>query len=314
MSTQARQLVTTRLVAAPRDLVWEAWTRADHLDKWWGPRGFTTTTESMDFRVGGEWRFEMRHAEYGVYPNRVRYTEILSGERLAYDHDSGVENDPNGFTNLVTFTTEGSGTRVTMTATLPSDEAVRVAKEHGATEGGKQTLERLSERLAEAEAGDLVITRTFAAPLARVWAAWTEPSRLAKWWGPSGFGMEVAKHELRPGGLFHYAMRPPNSTDVWWGRMVYREIVPMARLVWVNSFSDAEGGLTRHPLAATWPAEILNVVSFREVEGHTEFVIRGRPIRASEEELAIFQGVRSNVEGGFAGTFAQLDAYLAAEG
>ncbi len=59
-----------------------------------GPTGFTTTTHSFDFRVGGEWRYTMQHAEYGSFPNRVRYVEIEPGNRIVYDHDTGEENGP----------------------------------------------------------------------------------------------------------------------------------------------------------------------------------------------------------------------------
>jgi uncharacterized protein YndB with AHSA1/START domain len=94
---------------------------------------------------------------------------------------------------------------------------------------------------------EFVIKRTFAAPLERVWKAWTDPDQLLRWWGPKGFTTVSAKiGELKPGGVFHYCIRSPQGQEMW-GRFVYREIVRNERLVYINSFSDAEGGIGRHP-------------------------------------------------------------------
>ena len=71
----AREIIQMRAVAAPRALVWEAMTEARHADAWWGPLGFTNKTTSMDVRVGGEWLFDMSHAQHGIFPNRIVYIE-----------------------------------------------------------------------------------------------------------------------------------------------------------------------------------------------------------------------------------------------
>ena len=54
-----REIVATRIFDAPRELVWKVWTEQEHIGQWWGPKGFTTTTYSMDVRPGGVWRFVM---------------------------------------------------------------------------------------------------------------------------------------------------------------------------------------------------------------------------------------------------------------
>ncbi len=92
---------------------------------------------------------------------------------------------------------------------------------------------------------DFVIARTFDAPRELVWKAWTEPEHLAQWWGPKGCTIRVVKLDLRPGGMFHYAMAVPARATTCGRRFVYREIAPPERIVYVNSFSDAEGG--SHP-------------------------------------------------------------------
>ncbi|MBM3266977.1 MAG: SRPBCC domain-containing protein [Candidatus Sericytochromatia bacterium] len=143
-----RDLVTARVFDAPRDLVFEAWTDPRHVDRWMGPRGFTTTTSEMDFRVGGSWRYVMRHEQYGSFENVVTYREIVRPERLVYDH--GSPEDPTMMLVTVRFAEEGDGrTRLTMRSRFPSAEARdKVVAEVGAVEGGRQTLDRLAEHLA----------------------------------------------------------------------------------------------------------------------------------------------------------------------
>src|SRR5579862_7545096 len=113
----------------------------------------------------------------------------------------------------------------------------------------------LEKFLARDEA--FVITRVFDAPRELVWQVWTDPKHLTNWWGPKGLTMTACKVDLRPGGLFHYGMKTPDGHEMW-GKFVYRQIIPPERLVLVVSFSDEQGGITRHPMSATWPLEVLN--------------------------------------------------------
>jgi uncharacterized protein YndB with AHSA1/START domain len=160
---------------------------------------------------------------------------------------------------------------------------------------------------------EFVVTRTFNAPRDLVWKAWTEPERLAQWWGPKGCTIRVVKLDLRPGGMFHYAMQFEPGHDMW-GRFIYREIEGPDRLVFVNSFSDASGGITRAPfpqLGDSWPLEVLNTVTLTERGGETTLALRGCPINATEEEQKMFASMVGSMQQGFTGTFDKLAAYLA---
>ena len=131
---------------------------------------------------------------------------------------------------------------------------------------------------------DLVITRVFDAPRELVWKAWTEPERLKKWWGPETFTAPVIKMDLRVGGSYLYCMRSPEGQD-FWTTGVYREIVPMERLVYTDSFSDAEGNVvtaSQHGLQGDWPLELLVTVTFEEVGGKTKMTLRQSGIPAGE--------------------------------
>ena len=157
---------------------------------------------------------------------------------------------------------------------------------------------------------ELVITRVLDAPRELVWKAFAESDRLAQWWGPAGYVMLVRSLDFRPGGVFHYAMRSPDG-HVMWGRFVYRDIQAPERLVFVSSFSDEEGAITRAPFSPTWPLEILNTVTLSEADGKTMLTLRGGPINATDEERATFWNAQDSLRHGFAGTLDQLGAYLA---
>ena len=90
--------------------------------------------------------------------------------------------------------------------------------------------------------GRLFIQRIFAASRDRVWKAWTDPDLIAQWWGPAGFTAPVIEVDLRKGGRYLFSMRSPVGQE-FWSTGVYREIVPMERLVYTDSFADAEGNV-----------------------------------------------------------------------
>lgn len=157
---------------------------------------------------------------------------------------------------------------------------------------------------------EFVIKRTFDAPVERVWKAWTDPDELIHWWGPKGFTTVATKiGKLQPGGVFHYCLRSPQGQEMW-GRFVYREIVPNERLVYLNSFSDPEGGISRHPLHKDWPLQLLSPITFVERDGKTTVTIRWVPYEASEKERETFEKGKDSMQGGWTGTLDRLEAYL----
>jgi uncharacterized protein YndB with AHSA1/START domain len=161
----------------------------------------------------------------------------------------------------------------------------------------------------EAE-GAFVISRTFDAPRDLVFKAWTEADRLAQWFGPPGATATPARLDLRPGGDFHYSMGTPDGKRMW-GRWVFREVVPPERLVFSFSFSDEDGGVTRHPFSPDWPAEVLSTVTFTEEAGRTTLTMRGVPVNPTEAECHAFEAEHESMQKGWAGTLDQLAAFLA---
>lgn len=155
----------------------------------------------------------------------------------------------------------------------------------------------------------LVYTREFNAPRELVFKAWTEAERLAQWWGPKGFKINVEKLEVVPNGVFHYYMETPDGKKMW-GKFTYLEVVAPERLVFINGFSDEQCGVTRHPMSDTWPLEVFNTLTLTEKDGKTFLHIVAVPHNANPAERKTFIESRPMVQQGLAGTFEQLDAYL----
>jgi uncharacterized protein YndB with AHSA1/START domain len=160
---------------------------------------------------------------------------------------------------------------------------------------------------------DFVISRRFDAPPARLFAAFTEPAQMQQWWGPRGFSVVKAAMDRRVGGTYHYALRAPDGSTMW-GRMVYREIAPPHRIVWINSFSDEAGGVARHPMAPTWPREMLSTLTLDADDGGTRLTLTWSPLNPDADERATFDAPMSHdsMTMGWTGTLDQLEAYLKA--
>lgn len=144
-----REIVISRIIDAPRELVFEAFTEVKHLSQWWGPDGFTTTTRSFDFRTGGVWDFVMHGPDGTDYQEWISWTEIAAPERISLLHGESRD-DPNAFESILTFSSEGSATRIEMRTVFRTkqlrDEAV---EKYHAVEGGQQTLGNLAAYVAE---------------------------------------------------------------------------------------------------------------------------------------------------------------------
>jgi uncharacterized protein YndB with AHSA1/START domain len=309
-SIQGPEMLISRVVPAPRDMVWRAFTDPEHLTHWWGPLGFSLETESFEFRSGGAWIHVMRGPDGTGYPNRIRFQEVVAPERLVYAHDTGKEDDPEGFHTTLTLLDLGGATHVVMKAVFRSEEACRlVAQKYGALEGGVQMLTRLLDQVVLLTGPTFQMVRTFPAPVARVWAAWTEAEALAKWWGPAGMATRVVHHDLRPGGHFLYAITPPGGPE-FWGRMDYRDVAPTHHLGFASAFSDAQGGLTRHPMAPVWPLRMLNRVTLMPEGSGTRLKLLSAPLEATAEERAAFEATMPSMTQGWGGTLDALTTFL----
>jgi uncharacterized protein YndB with AHSA1/START domain len=143
-ATADREIVISRIIDAPRELVFEAFTEVTHLSQWWGPEGFTTTTRAFEFKVGGEWVFVMHGPDGTDYQEWISWTEIAPPERIALLHGER-RGDPSSFESVLTFAPDGATTRIEMRTVFPTKELRDEAVErYHAVEGGQQTLGSLA--------------------------------------------------------------------------------------------------------------------------------------------------------------------------
>ena len=144
-----REIVISQVIDAPRELVFEAFRRVRHLSRWWGPEGFTTTTRSFEFRVGGVWDFVMHGPDGTDYQEWITWREIVPPEWIALLHGESPD-DPNAIESELTFEARGEQTRIVMRTVFPTrelrDEAV---EKYHAIEGGEQTLRNLAAYVTE---------------------------------------------------------------------------------------------------------------------------------------------------------------------
>ena len=164
------------------------------------------------------------------------------------------------------------------------------------------------EKEKKEQAVEFVVQRTFKAPRQLVWKTFTEAKHLENWWGPKGSKIALKKFDLRPGGIFHYSMEM--GGQVMWGRFIYKEIVEPEKIVFISSFSDENGGISKAPFLDNFPSEIMNVFTLAETDGSTLLTLRGGPLNTNEEQIKTYKDLFPSMNQGFKGTFDQLEEYL----
>jgi uncharacterized protein YndB with AHSA1/START domain len=290
-----RELVLTRVIDAPRELVFRMWTDPAHLAKWWGPKDFTNPVCEIDPRPGGALRIVMRAPDGTDYPMAGMFREIVAPERLVFtncalDRDGKVVLD--GLTT-VTFAEQDGKTKLTVqtraTALVPA--AARYLE--GMEAGWQQTLDGLEEHAREAADRELVVTRVFDAPRDIVFGAWTDSKQAAQWWGPQGFTTISCEMDVRPGGVYRACMRSPEGTRHC-RRGIYREVVAPERLVFTYAWEDANGNPGH---------ETIVTVTFDNVGGKTGLTLH----------QAVFETVsaRDAHHGGWSSCLERFAGYLA---
>jgi uncharacterized protein YndB with AHSA1/START domain len=158
---------------------------------------------------------------------------------------------------------------------------------------------------------EFVMSRVFDAPRDLLWKCFTDPERMKHWWGPKGFKVIASQMDLRVGGTYHNGMTAPNGAAMW-GLFTYREIMPQRKLVFVNSFSDENGGVTRHSGHEKWPLQMISTFTFEDAPGgKTMFTVRWQTLDATPEEQHIFDTMHARMTQGWSGIMEQLEAYLA---
>lgn len=144
-----REIVLSRVISAPRELLFKVWSDPLHLPVWFGPAGFKVETQEIDVRVGGRWRFIYIAPDGTRYENRIIFLKIDSPRLLEIDHGSDKDDDPGKFRTIITFDEQTDGkTVVTLRQLHPTKEQRDATIGFGAVEFGYQTLEKLAQHIA----------------------------------------------------------------------------------------------------------------------------------------------------------------------
>ena len=143
-----REIVLSRVYAAPRARVFEAFTDPGQITRWFGPEGFTTDTLEIDIREGGRWRFVYTGPDGRRWENRMVFLRIEAPRLLEIEHGSDVNDDPGRFLTTITFEEQSDGKCVlTMRQLHPTKEQRDAGIGFGAVEYGYQTLGKLARHL-----------------------------------------------------------------------------------------------------------------------------------------------------------------------
>lgn len=151
------------------------------------------------------------------------------------------------------------------------------------------------------------IDRFFAAPRALVWKCWTDPELLARWYGP-GIETIIHRFDLMPDGEWRNEMKWGDKSDL--SKMVFQEVTPQERLVWLHSSTDADWNIVGNPMMPDWPKTLLTTVTFTDANDGTNVRLCMRPHKAAETEAACFASAMAKMDGGWGSGYKIIDEIL----
>lgn len=141
--TGSREMSISRLLNAPQELVWEAWTNPEHIKNWWGPEGFKNSISKMEVTEGGEWEFIMHGPDGTDYRNKHIYVQLEKPSKIVMQHVTTPK-----FVMTATFEAKGNQTLVTLHSVFESAEQLQdVIKVFKADVGMVQNMDRMEKYL-----------------------------------------------------------------------------------------------------------------------------------------------------------------------
>lgn len=284
-----QEVIITRHIHAPRELVFKSLTDPLKVPQFWGPERFSTTVHKMTVMPGGTWRYLQTDKDGKEYGFHGVYHDVVIPEKLVYT--SEFEGMP-GHVTLYTETlkAEGDETIITTLAIFQSVEDRAQLMEWGMEEGVREMTRRLNLLLEKEhkqerkvsimyqreEKGEcLTLTRTFDAPRERVWERWTDPIQYMCWWGAKDYTAPYAKFDLRPGGKYLTSMRGPDGKDIW-DTGIYEEIDRLNRIIYTATFADEHGNPvppSYYGMPGDIPLDMAVQVSLEDIGGKTRMTL-----------------------------------------
>lgn len=235
MSTtnETRELSISRLINAPQELVWEAWTNPEHIRHWWGPVGFNSTISKMEVTEGGEWIFVMHGPDGTDYKNKHVYITLEKPSLIIMRHESFPP-----FVMTARFEAKGTQTLVTLHSVFESASQLQeVIKVFKADEGMVQNITRMDEYITGKiyqVATPIVIERNFKASTAIIWNALTDLSQLKKWY------FDLDGFQPVPGFRFRFAGKGSTGEEYMHDCRVL-EVIPGKKIAYSWTYENREG-------------------------------------------------------------------------
>lgn len=309
------ELVLTRTLDAPRSLVWKLWTEKEHLERWWGPAGFGMRVSRLELRPGGHFHYAMTapgsdRAMWGKF----EYDEVHAEDRLVFR--SGFADESGAFVrnpfnaawplqirNELTIAEQGGKTVLTLKGapynSTPEEDKLFAENHANVNQGFAGTFAQLTSYLEDVLVADraMFYRRTFDAPRELVWQAWTEPTKIAQWFGPAGFRTTIHEMDVRPGGKWRFTMHGPDGTD-YPNYVVYREVDAPRKLVYDHGNGKGDE-----------PIDFVVTAVFSEREGKTDVSYRMLFPTAQGKQLVID---KYGAEKGLTENMDRFAAWLAA--
>jgi uncharacterized protein YndB with AHSA1/START domain len=293
---EAREITITRLLDVPRELVFDAFTVAEHIARWWGPEGFGVSSAESDARVGGAFAIVMTGPDGAEYPMRGVYRVLDPPARLVAE-STAIDRDGRALLEAVTTVTladRDGKTEITLHARAVALVPEAFPMLGGMEAGWRQSLRCLDDVLTGAVDRQIVLTRMLQAPRERVFEAFTTRDQVERWWGPDGFSLTIDEMDVRPGGVWRFTMHGPDGTD-YPNEVTYEELSPPELIVYTHTSPDAD-----HPSFRT-------TVALDEMMGMTVLTMKG-VFESAEARDFVIQTYHA-IEGGNQ-TLGRLEAFL----
>lgn len=296
------KLTITRHLDAPRELVWKAWTRHDHIVQWACPKDMTIPFAEMDFSPGGHWRSRMRGPDGKEYAARGEYGSFQEPERLQFTHLWEKEDGSLSPETIVTVSLQDEDGRCVMT--FEQSGFVSAEERDSHHEGWSESFDKLEAFMAEHVEyfpRSITIRRVFNAPRETVWNAFTDSDQIAQWWGPRGFTTRVEENDIRPGGRWRYVMVGPDGVE-YPATGVFKEVIPLERFSTTDEFGE------EFEYTADLPTGIVVTAKFEDQADQTKLTLVIMHPSADER----IKHEKMGMVAGWDSSFDCLDDFLAA--
>ncbi len=300
-----------RTYDAPVKIVWDAWTDVKQLEHWWGPRGFTITSQSKNLHPGGQWIYTMHGPDGTGYPNITTYHVVLKYEKLVYDHGGNDEREKL-FSVSATFKEDKGKTTVRMVFTFSSAQEAKTMKQYIKEANGNSTWDRLGEFLENKTRNKDVffINRSFETDIKSLYELWINPDHFCRWLGPANSSMTFLSKDIRDGGSSLWSMTTDGQTKH--GQLNYVKLAGPNTLIYKQNFCDNNGKLCKPDFAPNYPDAILTTVQLTE-----EYPTQSRVTvkweidgPASDIERKTFHDMKTLMTGGWNSSFDKIDQLL----